>query len=67
MYVPIQSQPVQRTISGQPYRGDKVVTDEIDERGGERGHSFGAYGYGGVQPSGVDWGSLLGSVLSGLF
>jgi hypothetical protein len=58
MRLPLQSQPVQRTIPTQPFaqQGPGGSAD------GERGVQPSSYGY-GVQPSGVNWGQVIQSTL----
>ena len=56
MRLPIQSQPVQRTIPTQPFaqQGPGGTAD------GEPGGQPSSYG---VQPSGIDWGSIVNTAL----
>ncbi len=68
MYLPIQREPVQRTLAGQPC---------ASQRSGGPANGADPYGQGiraseyGVQPSGgVDWGSLVNTaipILASLF
>jgi hypothetical protein len=61
MYLPIQRQPVQRTLAGQPcanHMSSSVGGPDADPSG----QSFRAGEY-GVQPSGFDVGSAISSIL----
>jgi hypothetical protein len=59
MYLPRQSQPVQRTLVGRPLSGQDASGEQSLEalEQGMRGGEF------GVQPSGVDWGQVVGTAL----
>ncbi len=60
MYLPRQREPVQRTLVGRPYvsRGDGSTCEwaEVTEQAVRAGEA-------GVQPSGVNWGQVAGSLL----
>jgi hypothetical protein len=60
MYLPMQSEPVQRTVAGQPSaERDQAAAKEA----GGQGVAASEFG---IQPSGFDWGSLIGPALGAL-
>jgi hypothetical protein len=57
MHLPKQSKPIQRTLTAQPF-----ANEEMALFAGSNEQGLGAQG--GVQPSGFDFGSLLGNIAS---
>ncbi len=63
MYLPMQSEPVQRTIPGQPL-ANSFNGATSNDRGSAGGQGVEASQY-GVEPS-IDWGKLAGGLLNTL-